>query len=126
LHYARADTELPADLEDAVARGLQFANSCLNSGLNPTPTELGPIRPRARQESLLVKEQADPLFMEALEYADGADPLNMSRPCRTLSRSPPLSSWHQSLASIPAISAANPSILVDLDYLLSGSLRHRL
>ena len=102
LHHARADAQLPANLEDAVAVGLQFENSRFHSGVNPTAAELGPIRPGARQtgidslsnnpplklskytqhlkhrlararrrvESLLVKEQADSLFMEALEYAE--------------------------------------------------------
>jgi hypothetical protein len=42
LHHARADAELPADLEDTVAVGLQFENS---AGLNPTSAELGPILP---------------------------------------------------------------------------------
>jgi hypothetical protein len=47
LHHARADAELASDLEDAVAVGFQFENSRFHSGLNATPAELGPIRPRA-------------------------------------------------------------------------------
>src|ERR1700704_3022044 len=49
LHHTRADAELPADLEDPVTAGLQFQNSRLHRGLDPTPAELGPIRPRPRQ-----------------------------------------------------------------------------
>src|ERR1700738_2626129 len=49
LHHTGADAKLPADLEDAVAVGLQFKNSRFHSGLNATPAELGPIRPGARQ-----------------------------------------------------------------------------
>ena len=44
LHHTGADAKFPADLEDAVTAGLQFANSCLYGGLNPTPAELDPIR----------------------------------------------------------------------------------
>jgi hypothetical protein len=49
LHHTGADAKFPADLEDAVAVGLQFENSRFHSGLNATPAELGPIRPRPRQ-----------------------------------------------------------------------------
>ena len=47
LHHTGADAKFPADLEDAVAVGLQFKNSRFHSGLNATPAELGPIRPGA-------------------------------------------------------------------------------
>src|ERR1700716_2491606 len=48
LHHAGADTELPADLEDAVAAGLQFENLRLYFGLKPTPAQfrLSPSRAR--------------------------------------------------------------------------------
>jgi hypothetical protein len=49
LHHGDTDAELLTDLEDAVTAGLQFENSRLHSGLDPTPAELGPIRPRARR-----------------------------------------------------------------------------
>jgi hypothetical protein len=47
LHHTGADAKFPADLEDAVAVGLRFKNSRFHSRINATPTELGPIRPRA-------------------------------------------------------------------------------
>jgi hypothetical protein len=43
LHHARADAQLPADLEDAVTAGLQFENSRLHCGGSPTPAKLGAI-----------------------------------------------------------------------------------
>src|ERR1700738_351926 len=52
LHHTDADANFPADLEDAVAVGLQFENSRLHSGINPTPAELGPIRLRACETSV--------------------------------------------------------------------------
>ena len=102
LHHARADTELPADLEDPVPAGPQFQYSGFNSGLDATPPEFRSFRPSAGEtgidplsnnpplklgkytqhlkhrlagsrrsiESLLMKEKADSLFMEALEYAE--------------------------------------------------------
>src|ERR1700704_4204837 len=102
LHHARADAELPADLEDAVAVGFQFSYSRLDSRLDATPPEFRSFRPSARKtgidplsnnpplklskytqhlkhrlararrrvESLLVKEQADSLVMEALENTE--------------------------------------------------------
>ena len=51
LHHAGADTELPADLEDAVAAGLQFENLRLYFGLKPTPAQfrLSPSRAASRR-----------------------------------------------------------------------------
>jgi hypothetical protein len=45
MSVAARDTELPADLEDAVTIGLQFKNFCYRSRPNPTPAEMGSIRP---------------------------------------------------------------------------------
>jgi hypothetical protein len=115
LHHTGADAKFPADLEDAVAVGLQFENSRFHGWINPAPTELCSIRPGAREtgihslannpalelskyaqhlkhrlaggrrtiESLLVKEQADPLFMKAL-----------SMPSRSVSDRPSRSTDH--------------------------------
>jgi hypothetical protein len=109
LHHAGADAELAADLEDSVTAGLQFENSRFNARLNPTPAELCPIRPRPRQTGIdplannpsLKLSTGRPPFHGGLGVCragrsaiDRADPLTMSPPCRTLSRSP-LSSWRR-------------------------------
>src|SRR3982074_3231289 len=51
LHHAGADTELPADLEDAVAAGLQFENLRGYFGLKPAPAQfrLSPSRAASRR-----------------------------------------------------------------------------
>jgi putative SOS response-associated peptidase YedK len=59
LHHTRADAELAADFEDTVTAGLQLQDFHLHHRINSTPTELGPIRPRARQTGI------DPLSNDA-------------------------------------------------------------
>src|SRR5258706_14321032 len=48
LHHARADAELPADLEDPVPTGPQFQYSRFNSRLDATPPGFRSFLPRAR------------------------------------------------------------------------------
>jgi hypothetical protein len=49
FHDTLTDAVPPADLEHPVTAGLQFENSRFYSGLNATPADLGPVRPRARR-----------------------------------------------------------------------------
>jgi hypothetical protein len=49
LHDTRANAELPADLEDSVAAGLQFQYPRLHCWLYPTPAEFRPVCPSARE-----------------------------------------------------------------------------
>jgi hypothetical protein len=49
LHHTRADTELPADLEDPVTAGLRLQDFRLCFGLNPTPAQFRSFPPRARR-----------------------------------------------------------------------------
>jgi hypothetical protein len=44
LHHARADTELPADLEDAISVRPQLQYSRLDGGLDPPAAQLRAIR----------------------------------------------------------------------------------
>src|SRR6267378_4131918 len=47
LHHAGADTQLSADLEDAISVGSQLQYARLDRGLNPTPAQLCTFRPSA-------------------------------------------------------------------------------
>src|SRR5258705_1964523 len=164
LHHAGADTQLSADLEDAITVSPQLQNFRLDRGLNPTPTQLCTFRPSASKpsidplpndsplelgkhakhlkhrfassrrsiESLLVEEQTDALVMKALEYAEqvgerSSEPIH--RPRRDHFKLFRVHRLHHGVkpgALIPALSAADASILVDLDNLPTGSLCHRL
>src|SRR4051794_9075498 len=52
LHHAGTDAELAADLEDAVATGLQLQNSRLHCGINAASAEFGAGRPGACKTSI--------------------------------------------------------------------------
>jgi hypothetical protein len=52
LHHARADAQLPADLEDPVPAGLQCQYSRFNSWLDATPPEFRSFRPSARETGI--------------------------------------------------------------------------
>jgi hypothetical protein len=52
LHHARADTELPADLENPVPASPQLQYSRFNSRLDATPPEFRSFHPSARETGI--------------------------------------------------------------------------